>query len=36
MAAKVMTIEFDTVHHPFSLEENSEASLCSFLNRYKN
>ena len=31
-----MTAEFGTVHHYSSLEENSEAYLCSSLNRYKN
>ena len=36
MAATVMTVEFGTIHHYFSLEENSEACLCSSLNRYKN
>ena len=35
MAATVMTVEFGTIHHYSSLEENSEASLCSSLNRYK-
>ena len=30
MAATVMTVEFGTVHRYSSLEENSEASLCSF------
>ena len=36
MAATVMTVEFGTIHHYSSLEENSEACLCSSLNRYKN
>ena len=36
MAATVMTIEFGTIHHYSSLEENSEACLCSSLNKYKN
>ena len=36
MAATVMTVVFGTIHHYFSLEENSEAYLCSSLNRYKN
>ena len=35
MAAAVMTAEFGTIHHYSSLEENSEAFLCSSLNRYK-
>ena len=35
MAATVMTVEFGTIHHYSSLEENSEACLCSSLNRYK-
>ena len=35
MAATVMTVEFGTIHHFSSLEENSEACLCSSLNRYK-
>ena len=34
MAATVMTVEFGTIHHYSSLEENSEACLCSSLNRY--
>ena len=29
MAATVMTVEFGTIHHYFSPEENSEACLCS-------
>ena len=29
MAATVMTVEFGTIHHYSSLEENSEACLCS-------
>ena len=36
MADPVMTVEFGTIHHFSSLEENSEAFLCSSLNRYKN
>ena len=36
MAATVMTVEFGTIHHYSSLEENSEACLCSSLNRHKN
>ena len=36
MAATVMTVEFGTIHHFSSLEENSEACLCSSLNIYKN
>ena len=36
MAATVMTVEFGTIHHFSSLEENSEACLCSSLNKYKN
>ena len=35
MAATVMTVEFGTIHHYSSLEENFEAFLCSSLNRYK-
>ena len=35
MAATVMTIEFGTIHHHSSLEENSEACLCSSMNKYK-
>ena len=35
MAATLMTVEFDTIHRYSSLEENSEARLCSALNRYK-
>ena len=35
MAATVMTVEFGTILHYSSLEENSEACLCSSLNRYK-
>ena len=34
MAATVMTVEFGTIHHYSRLEENSEACLCSSLNRY--
>ena len=36
MAATVMTVEFGTIRHYSSLEETSEACLCSSLNRYKN
>ena len=36
MAATVMTVEFGTIYHYSSLEENSEAFLCSSLDRYKN
>ena len=36
MAAAVMTVEFGTIHHYFSLEENFEACLRISLNRYKN
>ena len=36
MAANVMTVEFGTIQHHSSLEENSEACLCSSLNKYKN
>ena len=36
MAATVMTVEFGTIHHYSSLEENSDACLCSYLDRYKN
>ena len=35
MATTVMTVEFGTSHHYASLEENSEACLCSSLNKYK-
>ena len=35
MAATVLTVEFGTIHHYSGLDENSEACLCSFLNRYK-
>ena len=35
MAATVMTFKFGTIHYYSSLEENSEASLCSPLDRYK-
>ena len=34
MAATVMTVEFGTINLYSSLEENSEACLCSYLNRY--
>ena len=33
MATIVLTVEFGTIHHNSSLEENSEACLCSSLNR---
>ena len=36
MATTVMTVEFGTIHHYSSQEENSEACLRSSLNRYKN
>ena len=36
MAATVKTVEFGTIHHYSSLEENSYACLCSGLERYKN
>ena len=36
MATTVMTVEFGTIHHYSSQEENSEACLWSSLNRYKN
>ena len=36
MAATVMTVKFGTIHHYSSLEENSDACLCSYLDRYKN
>ena len=36
MAATVMIAEFGTIHHFSSLEENSEACVCSSLNRYIN
>ena len=35
MAATIMTVEFGTIHHYSSLEENSEAFLCNSMNRYK-
>ena len=35
MAATVITGEFGTIHHYSSMEENYEACLHSFLNRYK-
>ena len=35
MASTVMTVEFGTIHRYSSLEENSEACLGSYLNRYK-
>ena len=34
-AATVVTVEFDTIHHYSSLEENFEFFLCSSLDRYK-
>ena len=36
MATSIMTVEFGTIHHDSSLEEHSEACLCSSLNKYKN
>ena len=36
MAATVMTVEFGSIHHHSSLEENSEACLCSSLNKIQN
>ena len=36
MATIVMTVEFGTIHHYCSLEENSEACLCISLNRFEN
>ena len=36
MAATVVTVEFGTINLFSSLEKNSEACLCSSLNRYKN
>ena len=36
MAATAMTVEFGTIHHYSSLQENSEACFCSSLNRFKN
>ena len=36
MAATVMTIEYGTIHHYYSLEQISGACLCSSLDRYKN
>ena len=35
MAAGVMAVEFGTIHHCSGQEENSEACLCSSLNRFK-
>ena len=35
MAATVMTVGFGTIHHYSILEENSQACLCSSLDRYK-
>ena len=36
MAATDMTVEFGTINHYSYLEENSEACLCSSLDKYKN
>ena len=36
MAATVMAVEFGISHNYSSLEETSEAFLCSSLNRHKN
>ena len=36
MATTVMAIEFGTIHHYSNQEENSDACLCSSLDRYKN
>ena len=36
MVATVMTVEFGTIHHYFSLKENSEASLSSSLGHIYN
>ena len=36
MAATVMTVEFGTIHHYSSLEENSEACLCRFFEQIQN
>ena len=36
MAATVMAVEFGTIYHYSSQEENSEACSCSSLSRYKN
>ena len=36
MAATVMTLEFGTIYRYCSLEENSDACLSSYLDRYKN
>ena len=33
MAATVMTVEFGTIYHYSSLDEDSEAFLCSSLDR---
>ena len=35
MAATDMTFEFGTIHRYSNLEENSEACLCSSLDKYK-
>ena len=34
MAVTVITVEFGTIQHSSSLEENSKACLCSSLKRY--
>ena len=36
MATTGKAVEFGTIHYYSSLEENSEACLCSSLNKYKN
>ena len=36
MAATVTTVEFVTIQHNSSLKENSEACLCSSLNKMQN
>ena len=36
MAATVITVEFGTIHQYSSLAENSDAYLCSSLDRHKN
>ena len=35
MPATIMIVEFGTIHHYSSQEENTEACLCSSLDRYK-
>ena len=35
MVATFIAVEFGTINHYSSLEENSEACLCSLLDRYK-